>query len=71
MGSKEYKIGLKIEPKVGLLRSKKMQKHLLNNFEVQNMIFSILKMAKNDPSKPPKEQNVDRKPQFSRSFVDL
>ena len=55
MGSKGYKVGLKEHPKNGLLRRKIIRKHFQNNFEkVQNTIFLIHKIVKNEPSKPPK-----------------
>ena len=62
MGSKEYKVGLKTQPKVVLLSPKAMPKYLLNISQntlkkSRKSIFSTPKMVKNDPWNHPKWAN--------------
>ena len=59
MGSKEFKVGLNYTAKSAPFKAENnaqtLPKQLQKNFEkVKKTIFSIPKMVKNDPSKPPK-----------------
>ena len=60
---------LKIQPKVGLLRSKTMPKHFLNNTKKtakkSRKRFYFLQIVQNDPQNRQNEPNFDRKFWFS------
>ena len=76
MGSKEYKVGLKIHPKVGVLRlknnAKTLPKQFLKNFKKsRKRLFRIPKWSKMTPQNHQSEQILDLRSQFSASFIKL
>ena len=74
MGGNEYNVKLKIHAKVGLLRPKKMPKHLLNNSErtlkkSRKRHFQSQKWSKMIAQNAQKGQIFDQKTRFAESVI--
>ena len=76
MGSKEFKIGIKIHPQVCLFRTKKTPKHFLKNSKTtlkksKIRLFRPPKLPEMNPQNGQNEQIFDLKSQLYGSFIIL